>query len=180
MKIQSLLAVLVAFGAGLSSSNVFAMARGHLPDPTVVSNVDLNLYKGLWYDIAHSPNFFQRKCVSSTAEYEVLSPDSISVFNTCYKANGKKKTIHGVAHIVDPSVPAQLQVQFKIFGRPKGDYWITELDPAYQWAVVSGPGKGFNFILSRVAPISESVKTQILTTLKAKGFDTDEFIFDQY
>lgn len=143
-------------------SATFAMGRGHLPDPEVVSEVDLNRYVGKWFEVARSPNFFQRKCVSSTAEYEILSEGRVSVYNTCYKANGSTTDINGVATVVDPAVPAKLKVRFNFIA--KGDYWITELDPNYEWAVVSSPGKKFTFILSRVArqPLySEQIKLRL-------------------
>lgn len=161
------------------SSTAMAMSRGHrLPDPDVVAQVDLDRYVGKWFEVAHSPNFFQRKCVSSTAEYSVLTPGQISVYNTCYKANGSTSDISGVATVVDPSVPAKLRVRFSFF--QKGDYWITELDPDYQWAVVSSPGKRFTFILSRTAPLARETLEQILTTLKSKGFETESLVFDEY
>lgn len=147
-------------------------------DPKVVPDVDLNRYVGQWYEIAHSPNFFQRGCVRSTAEYAVLTPSSISVKNVCYKANGSTKDITGKAKVVDPSVPAKLKVRFNFFAR--GDYWIVDLDPNYQWAVVSGPKKKSLFILSRQAPMNDHLLKKILDRLKHRGFKVDDLIYDQY
>lgn len=147
-------------------------------DPKVVTNIDLNRYVGQWYEIAHSPNFFQRGCVRSSAEYAVLSSSSISVKNICYKANGSTKDITGKAKVVDPSVPAKLKVRFNFFAR--GDYWIVDLDPNYQWAVVSGPKKKSLFILSRQAPMNDHLLKKILGRLKHRGFKVDDLVYDQY
>lgn len=147
-------------------------------DPEVVPVVDLNRYAGLWYEIAHSPNFFQRNCVRSTAEYSVLTPLSVSVKNTCYKENGAVSDISGEAKVVDPAVPAKLKVRFNFFAR--GDYWIVDLDPDYQWAVVSGPKKKSLFILSRKAPMDAQVLAEMLERLKQRGFKLDDLIYDQY
>ncbi|QDK44590.1 hypothetical protein DOM22_05160 [Bdellovibrio sp. ZAP7] len=147
-------------------------------DPEVVSSVDFSKYVGFWYEVAHAPNFFQRGCVRSTAEYAVLTPQSVSVKNTCYKENGSTTDIHGQAYVVDPAVPAKLKVKFNIFA--KGDYWIVDLDPNYQWAVVSGPKKKSLFILSRQAPMEPLVLKQLITSLKNRGFDTDNLIYDKY
>ncbi len=162
-----------SFGMGLKRGNDSS-------DPEAVSSVDLNQYQGRWYDIAHSPNFFQKPCLHSTAEYKIIDANSISVFNTCYKKSGRVSTISGKASVVNPASPAKLRVVFSVFGKPKGDYWITELDPNYQWAVVSGPGKKDTFLLSRVAPLPDALKTEIITQLKKKGYPTDQFIYDQY
>lgn len=147
-------------------------------DPKVISSVDLNRYAGFWHEIAHAPNFFQRKCIRSTAEYAVTSPTTISVKNICYKEHGNTSDIEGIATVVDVAEPAKLKVRFNFFAR--GDYWIVDLDPNYQWAVVSGPSKKSLFILSRQAPMEASVLTNILTNLKQKGFNTEELIFDKY
>lgn len=148
------------------------------PDPEVVKSVDISRYVGFWYEIAHAPNFFQKGCDYSTAEYEIINAESISVHNVCHRSDNTISDIEGTATIVDSAVPAKLKVRFNFFAR--GDYWITELDPNYQWAVVSGPGKNSLFILSRVAPMDKDLLQQIITTLEEKGFDTTDLIYDRY
>lgn len=147
-------------------------------DPSVMTSVDLQRYAGLWHEIAHAPNFFQRSCLRSTAEYAVTSPTSLSVKNVCYKAGHDTSSIEGTARIVDESQPAKLKVRFNFFAR--GDYWIVDLDPDYQWAIVSGPRKKSLFILSRTAPMEPALLASLLAKLKEKGFNTDELIFDQH
>jgi apolipoprotein D and lipocalin family protein len=169
------LSALVVLAAPLFSN---ARTSESETDPTVVSSVDFNRYAGDWYEIAHAPTFFQRNCIRSTARYEVLTSDSVSVHNVCIKKDGTTSDIRGTATVTDPNIPAKLKVKFNFFAR--GDYWITELDSDYQWAVVSAPKKKSLFILSRVAPMDSVLLSQILTTLAKKGFNTQELIFDQY
>lgn len=147
-------------------------------DPAVVKTVDLNRYSGLWYEIAHAPTFFQKNCTRSTAEYKVLSADSVSVYNICYKNNKKHSDIKGVAKVIDASVPAKLKVDFNIFAT--GDYWIVALDENYQWAVVSGPDKDSLFILARKGPMASALLDKILSDLQARNFKTDNLVYDQY
>lgn len=147
-------------------------------DPEVVESVDLQRYSGVWHEIAHQKNFFQRGCVRSMAEYAVLSDTEISVKNTCTKENGKTRDIDGVATVTDTQVPAKLKVKFDFFRR--GDYWIIDLDSNYQWAVVSAPKKKSLFILSRTAPMDSYFQQQLIQKLKDKGFKTDDLVFDQY
>jgi apolipoprotein D and lipocalin family protein len=147
-------------------------------DPSVVPDVDFTRYVGPWKEIAHSPNFFQKKCLRSTAEYALLGPGKVSVHNICYKENGKTSDIHGVATVTDPAVPAKLKVRFNFFAR--GDYWIVRLDPNYEWAVVSGPKRRSLFILSREAPMAPALLETLLKDLAADGFDTKALVFDKY
>lgn len=146
-------------------------------DPPVVGEVSLAKYAGIWQEVAHSPNFFQRSCLRSTAEYQVLGPDSVSVHNVCYKKDNRTSDISGVARITDLTVPAKLRVRFNFFAR--GDYWITHLDENYQWAVVSGPRRKSIFILSRAFPMSDETLQPLLAHMKAEGYNTDDLIFDR-
>lgn len=165
---------MITIGSLLVGSAVLADSG----DPRVVKSVDLQKYSGVWYDIARKPSFFQDSCLRSTAEYQVIDDDSISVKNTCYKSDNKISEIKGIAKITNLNEPAKLKVRFNFFA--KGDYWISELDENYEWAVVSGPAKKSLFILSRKAPMQKELLDEILVLLKSKGFKTDDLIFDQY
>lgn len=170
-KKMKLLLVLIPF-FGLMARAVAAN------DPPVVSRVDLHRYSGLWYEIAHSPNFFQGGCERSTAEYGVLPDGGVSVLNTCYADGKAPRVIKGVATAPDRLQPAKLKVDFGFLF--KGDYWISYLDPDYQWAVVSGPGKRSNFLLARSAPMNATLLNGILARLRADGFDVSNLIYDRY
>ncbi|MEQ1721962.1 MAG: lipocalin family protein [Pseudobdellovibrio sp.] len=147
-------------------------------DPSVVQQIDLLKYSGKWFEIARKPTFFQRNCVRSTAEYQVIDDSSVSVYNVCYKADNSTSDISGTAKILDRNEPAKLKVRFNIFAQ--GEYWVTDLDPNYQWAVVSASKKSSLFILAREAPMKPELLKQILDTLKAKNFNVEELVFDQY
>lgn len=147
-------------------------------DPAVVPSVDLNKYAGLWHEVAHAPNFFQKGCIRSIAEYQVIDASSVTVHNVCFKENGKTRDISGVATVTDAAVPAKLKVRFSFFQR--GDYWITHLDEQYQWAVVSAPKKKSLFILSRTFPMDQAVLSDILLRLKIDGFETDNLVYDHH
>ena len=102
----------------------------------------------------------------------------MSVYNKCYKENGKIRDIDGVATVKDLNVPAKLKLKFSFYQR--GDYWIIDLDPDYQWAVVSAPKKKSLFILSRTAPMDPNLQSEILERLHSQGFDTSKLVFDRY
>lgn len=162
----------------VSSCSFFETSRADNSDPAVVSEIDLNKYAGKWFEIARYPTFFQRNCVTSTAEYAVQSPTSVSVYNVCYKEDGSTSDIKGTATVVDPAVPAKLKVRFNIFAQ--GQYWVVALDPNYQWAVVSSSSKSSLFILARTAPMNIELKNKIINDLKARGFETEKLIYDRY
>lgn len=141
----------------------------------VVPSVDLSRYVGQWYEIARLPNRFQKKCADSvTANYTLRSDDSIQVVNRCRKASGEFTTATGKAKIVDKKTNAKLKVTF--FWPFYGKYWILDLGPNYEYAVVGEPGRDYLWILSRTPQIDEALYQQLLAKMQARGFDTTRML----
>ncbi len=138
---------------------------------TVVDRVNLNRYLGLWYEIASYPSWFQKGCTGSTAEYNLLSDGKIQVINRCHKDSleGPLKVSKGKAEVVDTTTNAKLKIWF--FWPFKGDYWIIDLNPGYQWAVVGEPSRKYLWILSRTPIMDGSIYQEILERLPQKGYD---------
>src|SRR6187431_1292753 len=109
--------------------------EGRKDDLEVVPAVDLSRYAGRWYEIARLPNRFEKKCADSvTATYTLRSDGKVDVVNRCRKANGKYTTAKAKAKVVDTKTNAKLKVTF--FWPFSGDYWILDLGPNYEYAVV--------------------------------------------
>jgi apolipoprotein D and lipocalin family protein len=136
-----------------------------------VPEVNLEQYRGLWYEIAAFPQKFQKGCRCTTAEYELTGKNYIRVINKCQKP-GKFAMIEGKAFVVKNSGNAKLKVQF--FWPFKGDYWIIELDPEYKWAAVGNKSRKYLWILSRRPTLQDSIFNEILGRLTAKGFDVSK------
>ena len=136
-----------------------------------VPNVDLNKYAGKWYEIASYPQTFQKGCHCTTAEYTLSEKGYVIVENRCNKdsVNGKVSYIKGKAFVEEGSGNAKLKVQF--FWPFRAKYWIIDLADDYSYAVVSHPNKKYLWILSRSPKMEEAVYLEILSRLKAKGFD---------
>ncbi len=147
-------------------------SRADDPEPLeVVESVDLKRYLGRWYEIASYPMFFQKGCTATTADYLLREDGLIKVVNRCRKGSleGKQKEAVGRAKVVDDTTNAKLKVSF--FGPFWGDYWIIDLDPDYQWAVVGGPKRKYLWILSRTPQMDGALFDEIVSRLPAKGYD---------
>lgn len=141
------------------------------PSLSTAENVEVSRYLGLWYEIAKYPVSFEEGCVGVTAKY-TLNPDgTIKVVNTCYPGSltAEPTTIEGTARVADPATNAKLSVSF--FGPFGAPYWIIDLDPDYQWAVVGEPSRSFLWILSRTPTMDDAVYQDILSRLPEKGYD---------
>jgi apolipoprotein D and lipocalin family protein len=154
----------------------FAVAlKGGKDELKVVQAVDLSRYVGRWYEIARLPNRFQKKCADTVTANYALRPDGkIEVINKCRKASGEYAKAKGTAKVVDKKTNAKLKVTF--FWPFYGDYWILDLGPNYEYAVVGEPGRKYLWILSRSPRMDEALYQQLLQKMAAQGFNTEMMI----
>ena len=135
-----------------------------------VAKVDLNRYIGRWYEIARYPNRFERKCDRNVTATYTLRPDGkIGVVNACMTREGKLVRANGWAKVADRKTGAKLKVTF--FWPFFGDYWIIDLGPNYEYAVVGEPSRKYLWILSRTATMDDKLYAEIISRLAAKGYD---------
>lgn len=144
--------------------------------PSVVSKVDLNRYKGLWYEIARLPNFFERKLKCTSATYILREDGRITVLNKGnYLSDPEKSTSSkGVAWIPDKKYPAKLKVQF--FWPFTGDYWIMDLDQEYRYVLVGDPSAKYLWILAREKKMDEQTYQMLLKKAIDNGYNVKSII----
>jgi apolipoprotein D and lipocalin family protein len=172
--LQSLLLTLLTFVV-LSPTH----AKSSDNPPRTVESVDLNRYLGRWYEIASIPQFFQRNCArDTTADYSIApEPGLIRVFNSCTKADGVRIEANGRARVLDTQTNAKLQVTFvKLIDwwfAYDGYYWIIDLDPEYQYAVVGHPERSYAWILARdpAFGLDKQMMATLSERLKANGYN---------
>nr|WP_256736142.1 lipocalin family protein [Mycolicibacterium hippocampi] len=134
--------------------------------------VDIDSYLGTWYEVGSVKQFFSIGLVNTTAVYSLNPDGSIKVENSgnYFFDNGPQSTITGVALPVDTS-NNKLNVRF--FGaasaNPPGNYWIVDLDPDYQWAVVSDSTGLSGFLLSRTRVVSDDLYQELLDRASVSG-----------
>jgi apolipoprotein D and lipocalin family protein len=140
--------------------------RGELP---VVETVDLSRYTGTWYEIARTPNWFQKKCVGFVkATYARREDGTLSVVNECRTASGRPTRAEGVARLAEKGGPqAKLKVRFapaflSFISAVWGDYWIIDLAPDYSYAVVGEPARRYLWILSRTPQMEAAQYEEIV------------------
>lgn len=172
----------LAFAALLALSATVHADPSPAPTPnTPVASVDLQRYAGNWYEQAHLPMFFQRKCVRNTAATYTLREDGrIDVLNRCTTADGRVQLAQGVARRVGNST-SKLQVRFapaalSFLPFVWGDYWVVGLDDAYRWAMVGSPGRDYLWILSRDRVLDPAVRAQLIERARAMGYPVERLV----
>lgn len=155
---------------GFSFASLLALfGLGKASSVTTASSVDLDKYAGDWYEVEAFPFFFEKGCVDSRANYQILPDGQVQIVNSCVR-NGKVESVTGKGKAIPESNNSKLKVSFD--GMPfSGDYWILDVDPDYQWALVGTPDKRYLWILGRTPELDPATLAGIKATAKAKGFD---------
>ncbi len=177
MKIQAALASLCLVALVLQpGQRAFAQEAGAAPLQTIAA-LDVPRYMGTWYEIAKYPNWFQKKCVSDTsAEYRAQADGRVQVINRCREASGDISEAVGMASQVGGADSPRLEVRFapawlSFLPFVWGDYWVIDLDPDYQLAAVSEPGRDYLWVLSRTREVDVKAYDALLKRLAEHGFD---------
>jgi apolipoprotein D and lipocalin family protein len=158
-------------------ATTLAQPPRNMPVPVL----DLQRYSGTWHQVAHLPMFFQRKCVrGTTATYTPLADGTIEVRNACLDKDGERIESVGVAKPV-PGAPGSLQVRFapdwmRWAPFAWAPYWVLEVDPDYQWAMVGGPDLKYLWILSREPVMPPDRYEALVTRARALGYPVDELV----
>ncbi|MGD8608077.1 MAG: lipocalin family protein [Myxococcales bacterium] len=174
MRIRDLIVAGAAFATSACSKTT--TERLDLPPLQTVSKVDLERYLGTWYEIASYPQPFQKGCTHTKATYSLRKDGQIDVLNQCRKGpgQGKKDEARGRARVVDRETNAKLEVSF--FGPFWGDYWIIDLGPDYEYAVVGHPSRDYLWILSRTPTMDEETYERISRRLREQGYPLDRLV----
>jgi len=142
-----------------------------------VPKVDLDRYVGRWYELARTPNWFQRNCAADvTAEYARRPDGTVSVVNSCRRADGAVDRSEGTARVVDSATNARLEVAFapealRWIPAVWGNYWVIELAPDYRYAIVGEPSREYLWVLSRAPALDAATWASIDARIAAAGYD---------
>ncbi|BAU95028.1 outer membrane lipoprotein Blc [Corynebacterium suranareeae] len=163
-------------GGSSQVSNLSSVPE-NLALPEVENSIDLERYKGTWYQVAAIPQPFSLQCSHDvTADYGVIDSDTISVTNKCGTFFGPS-VIEGSAKVVSN---ASLKVNFP--GVPfqsednQANYRVTYIEDDYSLAIVGSPSRSSGFILSRTPQLSSDQWSHVRTITEDRGWWPCAFI----
>ncbi|RYG03062.1 MAG: lipocalin [Chitinophagaceae bacterium] len=147
------------------------------PDNVIpVTNFQADKYLGKWYEIARLDFYHEKGLNQVTATYSLREDGGIKVLNRGYLSEKDRwRESEGKAYFVEDKNTGYLKVSF--FGPFYSSYVIFDLDPSYQYALVTGSNKSYLWILARTPTISGEVKASLLAKAAALGFDTDKLLY---
>lgn len=152
-------------------------ADGETKPLATIAALEVPRYMGRWYEIAKYPNWFQKKCVGDTSAAYILKPEgTVEVINRCRLENGEWNEAVGLARQIGGPTSPKLEVRFapawlSFIPAVWGDYWVIDLDPAYQLVAVSEPRREYLWVLSRNPQVNKDAYAALLQRLRGFGFD---------
>jgi len=173
----------VALGAIFSQT----FAQQGTPSPlVVVPAIDLQKYSGTWYEIARLPNRFQANCAGDVTATYMIDGDGYIVVNRCRNEKGEIVEATGRARRASPDGPSsQLEVRFapavlSFLPFVWGKYWVIDLSPDYQYAVVGEPKREYLWVLSRSSTLPDTTLRNILSRVEHQGYDLRDLIYTKH
>lgn len=162
-----------ALAAGVVSALTFGCASSG-PEIEAVRDFRPADYMGTWYEIVRLPHSFERGLERVSAEYTLQPDGTIQVVNRGFR-NGQERQAVGKARLKNPEArPLTGELRVSFFGPFYSDYRIIELAPDYSYAVVTGSGKDYLWVLSRTPVMEEKLLQKILTRLCGLGFEVEK------
>ncbi|MCX6127960.1 MAG: lipocalin family protein [Proteobacteria bacterium] len=139
------------------------------PVPKLVSNLDLNLYSGRWYEVASSHRTYQKDCTCVTADYTVLDDSSLKVDINCRQSTpqGFLKTVEALAQ----TTGTVGRLRLRLNDQEILPYWVVFLADDYRYAVVSNGLRDSITILSRSPELASEDRKVIMRHLRDDGFN---------
>ena len=143
---------------------------------TPVSNFDSKRYLGTWYEIMRLDHSFERGMDNVTATYSMNEDGTIVVINRGLKRESCEwEQADGKARFLGDRNVGSLGVTFQ--WPFEGGYHVMALDEeAYSYALVSGPDRGYLWLLARTPELDASVSALLVDMARELGFPVDELI----
>lgn len=163
--------------AGVLLAVVMLSACTGLPDGVeAVTGFDAERYTGRWYEIYRLDHRFERGLTNVTADYQLRDDGKVNVINRGFDPRRCEwREVEGTARFLGDADTASLAVSF-FFGI-SGGYHVIALDHEdYGYTMISGPTRGYLWILAREPRLDAGISERLIAQAAALGFATDELI----
>ncbi len=151
------------------------MSAKKLPPQQAMSKpVDLKMFMGDWYVIAHIPTFIEKKAYNAVEHYDLKEDGSIGTTFTFNKGafDGPLKTYHPRGFVHNRETNAEWRMQF--LWPFKAAYLITRLDDDYQTTIVGVPSRKYVWIMARTKTIPRAYYEKLVAEVKRSGHDVSK------
>jgi apolipoprotein D and lipocalin family protein len=165
--------IALAAGAGVAAITYKLLSKNIPKGASAVQPFDKERYMGLWYEIARMPSWIEKNLNQVTEDYSLNADGTMNVITRAY--NTKKQdwvSASGKIKMAGAEDVGMLKVSY--LGPVYLAYNVLAIDDDYQYALVSGSGLDYMWVLSRQITIPNNIRTHFLKTAASIGFDVSK------
>jgi len=171
--------ITLAAGAGVAGLAYALWPKKKVPRSAIVDPFDREKYLGKWNEVARLPNLIEKDLRDLTEEYSPNEDGTIKVVTRAFNAS-KNKPVEATGTIKFKGAETRGQLEVAYFLPIYLDYNILDIDEDYRYALVSGSGMGYLWLLSRENSMPEDMKRRFLYKASALGFEISKLEWMDY
>jgi apolipoprotein D and lipocalin family protein len=169
----------VAAAAGVAGLAYALWPKKKVPGSAIVDPFHKKKYLGKWNEVARLPNLIEKDLRDLTEEYSLNEDGTIKVVTRAFNPV-KNKAVEATGTIKFKGSETRGQLEVAYFLPIYLDYNILDIDDDYQYALVSGSGLGYLWLLSRESSMPEEMKQRFLQNAISLGFDISKLEWMDY
>ncbi|MDN3580761.1 lipocalin family protein [Mucilaginibacter flavus] len=162
--------VAIAAGAALAGIAYAIWPKSKIPASAIVDPFDSTRYLGKWNEVARLPNLIEKDLRDLTEEYSLNGDGTIKVITRAFNPV-KNKPVEATGTIRFKGSKKRGQLKVAYFLPVYLDYNVLDVDDHYQYALVSGSGLNYLWLLSREPSMPEEMKQRFLKKAMSLGFE---------
>jgi apolipoprotein D and lipocalin family protein len=140
-----------------------------------VNYVNMTLFQGLWYELAHLPlNYWEYNCYCTEFTYTLNASQGtdFGIVRQCRKGNsyGAWKFDNGTANILNTTSNAEFH--FNMEATESGNYVVIYMDPNYEFGLIGSENKNYAFMIARDNIFNYTTFNTLNASATAAGFKT--------
>lgn len=171
--------IAVAAAAGATGIAYALWPKKKIPASAIVEPFNKDRYLGKWNEVARLPNLIEKDLRDLTEEYVDNEDGTIKVITRAFNPV-KNKAVEATGTIKFKGLETRGQLEVAYFLPIYLDYNILDIDENYQYALVSGSGLGYLWLLSRESSMPEEMKQRFLQKSSTLGFDISKLEWMDY
>ncbi|MET3979741.1 apolipoprotein D and lipocalin family protein [Mucilaginibacter sp. UYP25] len=171
--------IALAAGAGVAGIAFALWPKKKVPESAIVDPFDKERYLGKWNEVARMPSLIEKDLRDLTEEYSQNGDGTIKVVTRAFNSV-KNKPVEATGTIKFRGAETRGQLEVAYFLPIYLDYNILDIDEGYQYALVSGSGMGYLWLLSRESSMPEEMKQRFLQKAIVLGFEISKLEWMDY
>jgi apolipoprotein D and lipocalin family protein len=162
---QARVQTIVLIGLGILAASCTGKPDGVEP----VRDFEVDRYLGKWHEVMRLDHSFERGLTNVTATYTLNADGTVAVLNRGFDPKDCEwDEAEGIAEFQGDKTVASLSVTF--FWPFAGGYHVFALDKTdYRYALVSGPDRGYLWLLARDPDLSADIQEVLVKEASTKG-----------